>query len=98
MNRISWLLDGWEHVISLWDAVVEAPIHEQVDTLEEIVRMLPLVPTKELEAHKGKAWGELESAMRKFVRPLQNWQSGETDIELMLRVEQRRSKAMREEG
>ena len=98
MNRISWLLDGWDHVLSLWDDVIEAPMHEQVDTLEEIVRMLPLVPTKELEGQKGKAWGELENAMRKFVKPLQNWQSGDTDIELQLRIERRRAEAMREQG
>lgn len=98
MNRISWLLDGWDHVLSLWDDVIEAPMHEQVDTLEEIVRMLPLVPTKELEGQKGKAWGDLENAMRKFVKPLQNWQSGDTDIELQLRIERRRAEAMREQG
>ncbi len=98
MARTAWLLDGWEHVIGLWEGVVEAAIHEQVETLEEIVRMLPLVPTKELEAQKGRAWGDIESAMRKFVKPMQNWQSGETDFELLLRVEQRRAKAMREEA
>ncbi len=98
MNRISWLLDGWDHVLSLWDDVIEAPIHEQVDALEEIVRMLPLVPTKELEDQKGKAWGGIENAMRKFVKPLQNWQSGDTDIELSLRIERRRAEAMREQG
>lgn len=98
MTRISWLLDGWDHVLSLWDDVLEAPMHEQVDALEEIVRMLPLVPTKELEGQKGKAWGGLENAMRKFVKPLQNWQSGDTDIELQLRIERRRAEAMREQG
>lgn len=96
MNRISWLLDGWEHVIGLWDSVLEAPIYEQVEALEEIVRMLPLVPTKELESQKGRAWGDLENAMRKFVKPLQNWQSGDTDIELQLRIERRRASAMSE--
>lgn len=98
MNRLSWLLDGWEHVLGIWDSVIEAAIYEQVDALEEIVRMLPLVPTKELEGQKGKAWGELENAMRKFVKPLQNWQSGDTDIELQLRIERRRADAMREQG
>lgn len=98
MTRLSWLLDGWEHVLGLWDSVIEAPIYEQVEALEEIVRMLPLVPTKELEGQKSKAWGDLENAMRKFVKPLQNWQSGDTDIELQLRIERRRADAMREQG
>ncbi|WPZ32248.1 hypothetical protein T8K17_13455 [Thalassobaculum sp. OXR-137] len=98
MTRISWLLDGWDHVIELWEDVLDGAMHEQRDALEEIVRMLPLVPTKELETNNGKAWGDLENAMRKFVKPLQNWQSGHTDIELQLRIERRRAEAMREQA
>ena len=98
MSRLSWLLDGWDHVIGLWEDVLDGALHEQRDVLEEIVRMLPLVPTKELDAINGKAWGDLENAMRKFVKPLQNWQSGQTDIELQLRIERRRAEAMREDA
>lgn len=94
LERLSWLLDGWEHVLTIWDGVAEAPIWEQVEAMEEIVRMLPLVPKKELERQKGTAWGELENALRRFVKPLQNWQSGEVDIDLLLRVENRRARAL----
>lgn len=94
LDRLSWLLDGWEHVLTIWDGVVEAPIWEQVEAMEEIVRMLPLVPKKELERQQGTAWGQLENALRKFVKPLQSWQSGEVDIDLLLRVEHRRAKAL----
>lgn len=94
LDRLSWLLDGWEHVLTIWDSVVEAAIWEQAQAMEEIVRMLPLVPKKELEQMQGKAWGELESALRKFVKPMQSWQSGEVDIDLLLRVENRRAKAL----
>lgn len=45
-DRLSWLLDGWEHVLTIWDGVLEAAIWEQVEAMEEIVRMLPLVPKK----------------------------------------------------
>lgn len=98
MSRLSWLLDGWDHVMGLWDEVLDGALHEQKEALEEIVRMLPLVPTKELDSSSGKAWGDLENAMRKFVKPLQNWQSGDTDLELQLRIERRRAEAMREHG
>ena len=94
LERLSWLLDGWEHVLTIWDGVVEAQIWEQVEAMEEIVRMLPLVPKKELERQKGTAWGDLENALRRFVKPLQNWQSGEVDIDLLLRVEHRRARAL----
>ncbi|MEQ9333859.1 hypothetical protein [Thalassobaculum sp.] len=94
VNRLSWLLDGWDHVLTIWDSVLESPIWEQVDAMEEIVRMLPLVPKKELERQAGDAWGDIENALRKFVKPMQSWQSGEVDIDLLLRVEQRRARAL----
>lgn len=94
VNRLSWLVDGWEHVLSIWNEVLESAIYEQVDALEEIARMLPLVPTKELEEQRNKAWGDLENALRKFVKPMQSWQSGEHDMELVLRVEKHRSRTL----
>src|SRR3546814_16133562 len=54
VDRLSWLLDGWEHVLAIWDGAVESPIWEQVEAMEEIVRMLPLFPKKEREKQKGK--------------------------------------------
>ncbi len=94
VDRLSWLLDGWEHVLTIWDSVLESPIWEQVEAVEEIVRLLPLVPKKELERQAGNAWGDLENALRKFVKPMQSWHSGEVDIDLLLRVEQRRARAL----
>lgn len=94
LTRLSWLLDGWEHVLTIWDSVVESPMWEQAEAMQEIVRTLPLVPKKELERLKGNAWGELETALRKFVKPLQSWHSGDVDIELLMRIEQRRAKAL----
>ncbi len=94
VDRLSWLLDGWEHVLTIWDGVVESPIWEQVEAMEEIVRMLPLIPKKEIERQNADAWGDLENALRRFVKPMQSWQSGEVDIDLLLRVEQRRAKAL----
>lgn len=94
VDRLSWLLDGWEHVLTIWDGVLESPIWEQAEAMEEIVRMLPLVPKKELERQVGTAWGDLENALRKFVKPMQSWQSGEVDLDLLLRVENRRAKAL----
>jgi len=94
VDRLSWLLDGWEHVLTIWDSVLESPIWEQVSALEEILRLLPLVPKKELEKQAGDAWGGLENTLRKFVKPMQSWQSGNFDIDLLLRVEQRRARAL----
>lgn len=94
LDRLSWVLDGWEHVLAIWNASAEGPIYQQAEALAEMVRMLPLVPKKELDALKSQAWGKLENAMRSHVRQLQGWQTGETDLELALRIEKRRAAAL----
>ena len=94
LDRLSWVLDGWEHVLAIWNASADGPIYQQAEALAEMVRMLPLVPKKELDALKSQAWGKLENAMRSHVRQLQGWQTGETDLELALRIEKRRAAAL----
>ena len=94
LDRLSWVLDGWEHVLAIWNASADGPIYQQAEALAEMVRMLPLVPKKELDALKSQAWGKLEHAMRSHVRQLQGWQTGETDLELALRIEKRRAAAL----
>lgn len=94
VDRLSWLLDGWEHVLTIWDGVLESPLWEQAAAMEEIVRLLPLVPKQELERQGGDASGELENALRKSVKPMQSWQSGDVDLDLLLRIESRRAKAL----
>lgn len=94
LNRLSWVLDGWEHVLAIWNSAAEGAIYQQAEALAEMIRMLPLVPKKELDALQSQAWGKLESSMRSHVRQLQGWQSGETDLELALRIEKRRAAAL----
>ena len=94
LDRLSWVLDGWEHVLAIWNAAADRPIYRQAEALAEMVRLLPLVPKTELDALKSQAWGKLEHAMRSHVRQLQGWQTGETDLELALRIEKRRAAAL----
>ena len=51
-----------------------------------MVRLLPLVPQSEVKSNQAK-WVDLSVSMRRQVRVLEGWNSGEIDIELMMRLE-----------
>ncbi len=91
MRRISWLLDGWEILIKMWEAVENEPKFRQRETLVEMVRLLPLIPQNELQVAQQKVWNDLSKSMRRQVRVLESWSTGEIDIDLMLRLERYKS-------
>src|SRR3546814_11499897 len=47
VDRLDWVLDGWEHVLAIWDGAVESPTWVQVEGAEELVCMRTVVPQKE---------------------------------------------------
>jgi hypothetical protein len=91
MRRVSWLLDGWELLMKMWDACEHEPKFRQRETLVEMVRLLPVIPQDELGAAQKAAWSDLTKSMRRSVRVLESWTTGEIDIDLMLRLEKYKS-------
>jgi hypothetical protein len=49
VERLYWILDGWEHLIELWDRVVARKSLAE-DVIPEISRLLPIVPPEETGA------------------------------------------------
>jgi hypothetical protein len=49
MDRVDWLLDGWDHVLKIWDAAQGETAQRQREALSEMVRLLPLIPQSELK-------------------------------------------------
>ncbi|MBI1778964.1 MAG: hypothetical protein HYR63_26810 [Proteobacteria bacterium] len=91
LHRISWLLDGWEILIKMWAAAEPEPKYRQRETLVEMVRLLPLIPQNEMQAAQQATWNDLTKSMRRQVRVLESWTTGEIDIDLMLRLERYKS-------
>lgn len=52
VERLYWLLDGWEFLIDLWDKVVASEALAE-DIVPEISRLLPIVPPDEIDPQKG---------------------------------------------
>jgi len=51
-----------------------------------MVRLLPLVPQSEVRQNQQK-WVNATVSMRRQVRVLEGWTTGEIDMELMMRLE-----------
>lgn len=58
VDRLYWLLDGWEHLIDLWDRVVSRQALAE-DIVPEISKLLPIVPPDEIEP--GGSVNEIDS-------------------------------------
>jgi hypothetical protein len=92
-TRLSWLLDGWDFVVSLWDHHRGSSVQERRDALVQIHRVLPLIPRKELA--RADAEAERRDDLRgRRVRPMQDWRTGKYDLDLVARIEAVKSRTL----
>ncbi len=86
--RISWLLDGWEFLIAMWDSVKDEPAATRQTTITDISRLLPLIPREEISHATDQL--DLEAIARmqkKWVRVNQDWRTGVLDMDAVMRLE-----------
>jgi hypothetical protein len=93
MKRVSWLLDGWEILLKMWEVAENEAKSRQRETLTEMVRLLPVIPQSEVQSAQQQVWSDLTKSMRRQVRVLESWTTGEIDMDLMLRLERYKSMA-----
>jgi hypothetical protein len=88
MDRLTWVLDGWRPVITMWHEADRGDREAVQDTVGEMLRLMPVMPRRELGSRARKTWGELSQALyRTRVKAHEDWLSGKVDIELVLRLE-----------
>ncbi len=89
MEKLSWTLDGWSHVVTMWREVDHGDRESAQDAVGEMLRLMPVMPRREVGSRARKTWGDLSQALhRTRVRAHEDWLSGQVDIELVLRLEQ----------
>jgi hypothetical protein len=86
MDKLGWFFDGWDQVLKVWDAAQREAHYRQREAVTEMVQLLPLVPQSEVRTNQQK-WVDATTSMRRQVRVLEGWTTGEIDMELMMRLE-----------
>jgi hypothetical protein len=88
MDRLAWLLDGWRPVVTMWQDVDHGDREAAQDAVGEMLRLMPIMPRREVGSRARKTWGDLSQALyRTRVRAHEDWLSGKVDIDLVLRLE-----------
>lgn len=91
--RISWLLDGWEFLIVLWESVKDEPLAIKRTTISDISGQVPVIPRDEIRASAERP--DLDAIWRlqkRWVRVNQDWRTGFLDIDAVMRLEAMKAK------
>lgn len=94
VSKCEWLLNGWDHVISIWQTTVAEGERPDMGRLQEMTRVIPLVPKQELEESQKQTWADLEKDMQRNIRSGHDWITGKMDLELMLRLEKNKANSL----
>lgn len=88
MDKLTWTLDGWGPVITMWREVDHSDREAAQESIAEMLRLMPVMPRREVGSRARKTWGDLSHALyRTRVRTHEDWLSGKVDFELVLRLE-----------
>lgn len=91
--RLSWLIDGWEFVVAAWRDAQERDSHGQRMAVNEMFRVLPLVPANESRHHHADAARSVMEKHRRSVRAYEDWRTGTMDTDMVQRIESIKAKA-----
>jgi hypothetical protein len=89
VQRLAWLLDGWDFVAEMWfTALAQSSDLSRVPALHAIFSLLPMIPREEL---KRAGFLPQETAIvslrgRRWVRGLEDWRTGEQVKPMVMRI------------
>ncbi|PWC33693.1 hypothetical protein [Azospirillum sp. TSO35-2] len=86
-GRMAWLLDGWSHITGAWEVAQEDDHHQQAATINDLFRILPLLPKKESSRDLMEDCKRVKLAHRRSVRMLEDWRTGQLDVDAIRRIE-----------
>lgn len=88
VGRISWLLDGWEFLIAMWESVKDEPSATKQTSITDISRLLPMIPKEEISAATDALdLDAIQRLQKKWVRVNQDWRTGVLDMDAVMRLE-----------
>ena len=91
VRQLSWLLDGWDYVITLFHEVSDKSDKDRQTMLADTFPLLPQIPREELEVIDDKKASALSVIQRRWVRGNEDWRTGVLDYDQVQRLEARRA-------
>ncbi len=89
VGKLSWLMDGWDFIVAMWDQARTKPLETQQTAMSEISRLVPIIPKEETSwSAEGFDPEALEKIQRRWVRMNEDWRTGAFDMEATMRIEQ----------
>ncbi|SMH48119.1 hypothetical protein [Azospirillum agricola] len=92
-TRMAWLLDGWSHITGAWELAQGEDRHHQAVAINELFRILPLLPRAESGRDLMADSRRVQSVQRRSVRMLEDWRTGVMDVEAIRRIETLKARA-----
>ncbi|WP_157619233.1 hypothetical protein [Skermanella stibiiresistens] len=85
MERLSWLLDGWTYVCDLWNDTNSDRSIPKRQRLNEIMRIIPVVPRAESSTGVRAETGDPQRRQTRIVQQNEDWRTGLIDHEMSAR-------------
>lgn len=92
-TRMAWLLDGWSHITGAWEVALTEDRHQQAVTVNDLFRILPLLPRQESSRDLMEDSKRVQSVHRRSVRMLEDWRTGAMDVDAIRRIEAVKARA-----
>ncbi len=92
VQRLAWLLDGWERLVNMWLDVADRSPSDQSQTLSLMSYLMPLIPANELKPDDAAKWGQFSKTLYTQARSSDTPPTGLFDLEMMLRLEGHRAR------
>lgn len=87
MGTLSWLMDGWDYMVQIWQDAADQSDDVQRQTLCELFRIAPVIPMEELASNENLDVEALRAVQRRWVRGNQDWRTGGLDYDAVRRIE-----------
>jgi len=88
VSRLSWLLDGWDFLVALWESARDRTAEAQRTAVGDISRLLPVIPKEETTWTSDTLdMDAVSRVQRRWVRVNEDWRTGALDMDAVMRLE-----------
>ncbi|MHC8492053.1 hypothetical protein ACTU44_04985 [Thalassospira sp. SM2505] len=87
IEKLWWLLDGWQEMIDLWQKRPVTDRAKQREIIEEVASFTPVLPIEEITKDEQQFWVDIRVNQMLWAGELRKLGSGEIDADMVDRLE-----------